>query len=193
MASVLFIDNFDSFTYNLVDEFCSLHHQVTVVRNNIPLDKAVSMALASDILVISPGPGSPQDAGICSEVIKQLNGVKPILGICLGHQLMVETFGGKVERAPVPVHGKIALIEHHQEYFFSSLPSPLAVGRYHSLIATKIPSGFEVLAQVNGLVMSVFDPQRRMAGMQFHPESILTTEGSRLLKQTIDYLLNQGQ
>ena len=197
MARLLFIDNFDSFTYNLVDEFRCLNHQVTVIRNHVDIDDAERLALEHDAVIISPGPGNPQQAGICLSLVKRLAGNKPILGICLGHQLIVESFGGKVDRAPVPVHGKASLVNHNQSGCFANLPNPFNVGRYHSLIALDVPEGFEVTATVKDseqeLVMAVHHKEKKLLGFQFHPESVLTTQGSRLLEDSINMLLNHKE
>ncbi len=190
MSKLLFIDNFDSFSYNLVDEFELLGHELTVVRNQVALDTLVELAQQSDLLVISPGPGSPQGAGNCLALLQQVVGKLPVLGICLGHQLIVEQQGGRTEKAPLPVHGKSALITHTGQYCFKGFNSPFSVGRYHSLVAQNVPESFEVLATVDSLVMSVYDRAKKLLGFQFHPESILTIEGSRLLANSVELLLN---
>jgi anthranilate synthase component 2 len=190
MANVLFIDNFDSFTYNLVDEFKSLDHQVTVVRNTIATDVLVELSQQHDLVVISPGPGDPQQAGNCLSFLTQVKGRVPVLGICLGHQLLIEQAGGRIGLAPLPVHGKTAALQHKQSHCFADLPNPLTVGRYHSLVALSVPDDFEVLATVDDLVMAIYQPKQRLLGFQFHPESILTTQGNQLLEQSIQLLMN---
>ena len=191
MARVLFIDNFDSFTYNLVDEFECLGHQINVVRNSVELDTLQTLAEQHDLLVISPGPGSPSDAGNCANLLNRIAGIIPVLGICLGHQLIVEVFGGKVGKAEEPCHGKSSMLTHHQEFCFENFDSPIQVGRYHSLTALQVPEGFKVLATSDDLVMSVYDPVRQLLGFQFHPESLLTTSGTQLLANSIHLLLDK--
>ncbi len=193
MSKILFIDNFDSFSYNLVDEFESLGHELLVVRNQVELDTLIALAEQSDLLVISPGPGSPKNAGNCLALLDRVVGKLPVLGICLGHQLIIEQQGGRVEKAPLPVHGKSAQIQHNETHCFEGLANPFNVGRYHSLVAHEIPPSLEVLATVDSLVMSVFDQQKKLLGFQFHPESILTIEGSRLLANSIELLLQSIQ
>lgn len=190
MSKILFIDNFDSFSYNLVDEFELLGHELTVVRNHVELNTLTELALQSDLLVISPGPGSPQTAGNCLSLLARVIGKLPVLGICLGHQLIVEQQGGRTEKAPLPVHGKSAQIEHTGQHCFKGLSNPFNVGRYHSLVSQNVPSTFDILATVDSLVMSVFEPHKKLLGFQFHPESILTIEGSQLLANSIELLLN---
>ena len=191
MAQILMVDNFDSFTYNLVDEFCCLDHQVTVIRNQVPLETAIELAEQSDLVVVSPGPGTPSESGICHPLLASLRGKIPFLGICLGHQLIIEQAGGTIARAEQPVHGKASLMTHDATHCFQGLDNPLRVGRYHSLLATDVPDDFLVLAQTNQEVMSVYHPGDRLLGFQFHPESILTTQGSRLLKQAVAELLSE--
>ncbi len=191
MAKVLFIDNFDSFTYNLVDEFECLGHEVTVVRNHVAVKTLIELAEQHQLVVISPGPGNPQQAGNCLMFLKQLKCRVPVLGICLGHQLIIEFSGGYVGRAPKPMHGKSSLLEHNGEMCFAGLPSPLQIGRYHSLTALELPPGFKVLAKADEQVMAVIDSTRQLLGFQFHPESLLTTQGSRLLANSIEQLLNR--
>lgn len=190
MAKVLFIDNFDSFTYNLVDELEVLGHQVTVVRNQVPVNTLMDLSEQHQLVVISPGPGNPQQAGNCLAFLHKLNGRLPVLGICLGHQLLIEFAGGQVGRAPKPMHGKSSLLEHKGELCFSGLSSPIQVGRYHSLTALQLPQGFQMLAEADGQVMAVYEPKKKLLGFQFHPESLLTTQGSRLLGNSIEQLLN---
>jgi anthranilate synthase component 2 len=190
MAKVLFIDNFDSFTYNLVDEIELLGHEVTVVRNTVATEILVELSRQHQLVVISPGPGNPQQAGNCMRFLQRLENRIPILGICLGHQLIIEHAGGSVGRADKPMHGKASFINHNGSFCFSDLPNPMQVGRYHSLTALNLPSGFEVLAKTEQQIMAVFDPVRKMLGFQFHPESLLTTYGSRLLANSIEQLLN---
>ncbi|QYJ80038.1 aminodeoxychorismate/anthranilate synthase component II [Shewanella acanthi] len=185
------LDNFDSFTYNLVDQFRSLGYEVVIYRNDVDAtfiaDKMLSETQAA-ALVLSPGPGAPHEAGCMMELIAKLAGKVPMLGICLGHQAMVEYYGGKVERAPSVVHGKASPTDHDSTGIFSGLPSPLPVARYHSLVATKVPDCLQVIATTEGMPMAVLHGEHRAVGFQFHPESILTTLGSQLLTQTLAFI-----
>ncbi|WP_176467655.1 aminodeoxychorismate/anthranilate synthase component II [Vibrio metoecus] len=192
MANILFIDNFDSFTYNLVDQFRSLGHVVTIYRNNIPAD-AIEQALQqldNPVVVLSPGPGSPSEAGCMPELLQRLKGKVPVIGICLGHQAIVEAYGGVVAGAGEIIHGKVSMMEHQNHAIYRGLPSPLAIARYHSLVATQVPATLTVTAEVNGLVMSVVNEADKVCGFQFHPESIMTTHGATLLANAIDWALS---
>ncbi|MBO2607338.1 aminodeoxychorismate/anthranilate synthase component II [Shewanella algae] len=185
------LDNFDSFTYNLVDQFRSLGFEVLVYRNDVSAQLLGERMLAEPgqaALILSPGPGAPREAGCMMELIALLAGKLPILGICLGHQALVEHYGGKVERAPQVVHGKASPVEHNCDGLFANLPSPLPVARYHSLVATKVPDCLEVIATTEGMPMAISHRCDAAVGFQFHPESILTTLGSTLLVQTLQYL-----
>ncbi|MGX9415901.1 aminodeoxychorismate/anthranilate synthase component II [Vibrio sp. WJH972] len=191
MANLLFIDNFDSFTYNLVDQFRSLGHNVTIYRNNLTVEQinAELAQLDNPVVVLSPGPGAPSEAGCMPELIQSLKGKVPMIGICLGHQAIVEAYGGVVAGAGEIIHGKISMMEHQNHEIYQNLPSPLAIARYHSLVATDIPDALTVTAEVNGLVMSVVQEQDKVCGFQFHPESIMTTYGATLLSNAIDWSL----
>ncbi|HFC9430517.1 anthranilate synthase component II [Vibrio cholerae] len=192
MANILFIDNFDSFTYNLVDQFRSLGHLVTIYRNNLSAD-AIEQALQqldNPVVVLSPGPGAPSEAGCMPELLQRLKGKVPMIGICLGHQAIVEAYGGVVAGAGEIIHGKVSMMEHQNHAIYRGLPSPLAIARYHSLVATQVPSALTVTAEVNGLVMSVVNETDKVCGFQFHPESIMTTHGATLLANAIDWALS---
>ncbi len=188
---VLFIDNFDSFVYNLVEEFYCMGAEVEVVRNDISHAELRPFIDRNALLVLSPGPGTPQDAGICVSLVERYRGVVPIIGICLGHQAIIHAYGGKIARAATPVHGKVSGLSHNKDYFFAGLANPLAIGRYHSLVATAIPAPLKSIATSEGLSMCVIDAAAGVVGFQFHPESILTPQGSRLLKQTSHYLITR--
>jgi len=192
MANIVFIDNFDSFTYNLVDQFRSLGHKVTIYRNHIAADtiQAAVEALENPVIVLSPGPGAPSEAGVMPEVLQRLKGKVPMIGICLGHQAIVEAYGGTVSGAGEIVHGKISMMQHQQHPLYQGLPSPLAIARYHSLVATHVSEQLTVTAEVDGLVMSVVNEQDKICGFQFHPESIMTTQGATLLENAIDWALS---
>lgn len=185
------LDNFDSFTYNLVDQFRRLDCEVVIYRNDIDADYLADKLLSETeptALVLSPGPGAPAEAGCLMALLKKVSGKLPILGICLGHQALVEHYGGKVGRAPYVVHGKACNIEYTDNPLFDNLPSPLPVARYHSLVATEVPDCLEVIASTESLPMAIIHKREPSVGFQFHPESILTTVGSKLLIQTLDYL-----
>lgn len=191
MADILLLDNIDSFTYNLVDQLRSSGHRVVIYRNQIPaeviIDKLAEME--NPVLMLSPGPGTPSEAGCMPELLNKLRGKLPIIGICLGHQAIVEAYGGHVGQAGEILHGKASLVKHDGEGMFSGLPSPLPVARYHSLVGSQIPAGLTVNASFNGMVMAVRHDEERVCGFQFHPESILTTQGARLLEQTLEWAL----
>ena len=180
---LLLIDNYDSFTYNLVQAFLVLGAQVLVERNDaITVEQA--LALAPSHLCISPGPGTPYDAGVSMAMIRAFAGRVPVLGVCLGHQSIVEVFGGKVVRAQRLMHGKTSLVKHDGRTLFHGLPQLCEVGRYHSLIAAPehMPAELEVSATTpEGEIMGARHRTLRVEGVQFHPESILTPEGPQLL------------
>ncbi len=180
---LLLIDNYDSFTYNLVQAFLVLGAEVSVYRNDA-LTPAAALALAPTHLCISPGPGTPYDAGVSMDMIRAFAGRIPVLGVCLGHQSIVEVFGGKVVRAGRLMHGKTSLVHHDGASLFAGLPEPCEVGRYHSLIAApeRLPAVLAVSARTaEDEIMGVRHRTLAVEGVQFHPESILTPEGPKLL------------
>jgi anthranilate synthase/aminodeoxychorismate synthase-like glutamine amidotransferase len=180
--NVLLIDNLDSFTFNLVESLKRLGTRVRVLRNSVPAADALAQAeRAGAAIMLSPGPGGPRDAGCCLDLIALAKGRVPVVGICLGHQAIAEEAGATVARAPAPVHGKATTIDHDGEGPFAGLPSPLRVARYHSLAVRDLPDRFTVHATAEGTVMAFSDRQARQAGLQFHPESILTTHGDAML------------
>ena len=181
---LLLIDNYDSFTYNLVQAFLVLGADVRVHRND-EITASEAAALAPSHLCISPGPGTPYDAGVSMEMIRAFAGRIPVLGVCLGHQSIVEVFGGKVVRAQRLMHGKTSSITHDGRTLFAGLPEPCEVGRYHSLIAApeRMPRELEVSAlTAEGEIMAARHRTLVVEGVQFHPESILTPDGPRLLQ-----------
>jgi anthranilate synthase/aminodeoxychorismate synthase-like glutamine amidotransferase len=179
---VLMIDNLDSFTFNLVEAMERLGLEVRVMRNSISAGAAMEQAEATGAhLVVSPGPGRPEDAGCSLELIALARGRVPLLGVCLGHQAMVLEAGGEVVRAPAPVHGKTSLVEHDGQGPFAGVEGPVQIGRYHSLCTRRIPARFTVHAQVDGMAMAISDSGALQTGLQFHPESILTPVGNKLL------------
>lgn len=195
MANILFIDNVDSFTYNLVDQLRNSKHCVTVYRNSIPADVIIEKLsqMQNPILMLSPGPGTPSEAGCMPELLERLKGKLPIIGICLGHQAIVESYGGSIVPAGDILHGKASLIEHDEQAMFKGLPNPLPVARYHSLKGENIPNTLTINALCNNIVMAVRNDHDQVCGFQFHPESILTTQGVKLLEQTIEWALNPPQ
>jgi anthranilate synthase component 2 len=182
---LLVIDNFDSFTYNLVQYLGELGARPVVYRNDA-IDVAGIEALRPDRLVISPGPGRPEDAGISLDVIRAVAGRIPILGVCLGHQAIGAAFGGRIVRAPRPVHGKTSLVEHDGKGLFAGLRGPVTVGRYHSLVVSEEgwPAALDVTARSadDKVVMGLRHREWPVHGVQFHPESVLTEEGRHLLR-----------
>jgi anthranilate synthase/aminodeoxychorismate synthase-like glutamine amidotransferase len=184
---VTMIDNFDSFTFNLVDYLRRLSCDVRVYRNNVPVD--IVAASNPELLVLSPGPSTPRNAGNLMAYIDQLHPHVPILGVCLGHQALIEAFGGTLRVLPRPYHGKQSLIEHGGTGIYRDLPSPLPVGRYHSLVGDTIPDVLEVTSTWEGIAMGIRHRRLPLEGVQFHPESILTMEdnhGLRLLANVLE-------
>ena len=187
--NILLIDNRDSFTFNLVECFRLMGKQVKVVRNDIAADDALQMAVDSRaMIVLSPGPGEPQDAGCMVELIGKAKGRVPTFGVCLGHQAMVLEAGGDVTRASETVHGKSWVMRHDGRGAFASVPNPLRVGRYHSLCTKQIPDRFTVHAWIDDMAMAISDREAKQYAVQFHPESVLTPRGDTLLKAIIDDL-----
>lgn len=188
---ILLIDNYDSFTYNLVQAFAALGADVSVYRND-EIDVAAALQLDVTHLVISPGPGRPDEAGVSLAMIEAFAGKVPILGVCLGHQSIVQQFGGKIVRAGRLMHGKTSLVSHDNRSIFAGLSQPFQAGRYHSLMAENesLPDVFEISAQTDtGEIMGVRHRQLPIEGVQFHPESVLTPEGERLLQNFLEMTL----
>jgi len=180
---VLVIDNYDSFTYNLVQYLGELGEQVVVYRNN-----EITLAQITDLhpvaAVLSPGPGTPADAGICKDLLLELGPTLPMLGVCLGHQCLGEAYGGEVRRAAKVMHGKVSRVLHREQSVFRGLPSPFVATRYHSLVVERdsLPADLEVTAWTeDGTVMGLRHREHPLAGVQFHPEAILTEHGHQLL------------
>lgn len=214
--SIIMLDNLDSFTYNLVDEFKCLGYEPTIYRNTLSaefildkIEQAQAHNPAGVIVVLSPGPGDPSHAGCLMELIKAIAGKYPILGICLGHQALIQHYGGVIGRAPQIVHGKSSNVIHNQDGSFKNISMPLPVARYHSLIATTMPESLEMIAYFNSdespksepehyrtdiknnkqfLPMAIQHAKDAVLGFQFHPESVLTTYGSTLLAQSLAHL-----
>jgi para-aminobenzoate synthetase component II len=180
---ILLIDNYDSFTYNLAQFLGQLGQKLEVRRNDqITIDEIADRK--PQRIVISPGPGEPQNAGICIDVIRQFTGKIPILGVCLGHQAIGYAFGGNVVRAPTLMHGKTSRIHHDSKTIFRELPQDFVATRYHSLIVEKkgFPSELEISAETDGLIMGLRHRRLLLEGVQFHPESVLTEVGMQMLR-----------
>ena len=189
---ILFIDNYDSFTYNLVDLLGKQEPDLKVVRNDKTSLEAIERMHPAGI-VISPGPGRPEDAGLSCEVIKSFAEKIPILGICLGHQSIGHVYGGKVIRAGYPVHGKTSDVKHTDHYIFNDVSNPTQATRYHSLIIERetVPDCLEIIAETDdGIIMGVQHKTYSLTGLQFHPESILTTEGTKMLSNWLNIVRN---
>ena len=180
---ILLIDNYDSFTYNLAQFLGQLGEKLEVRRNDQITIEQIA-AQKPQRIVISPGPGEPQNAGICIDVIREFAGKIPILGVCLGHQAIGYAFGGKVVRAPALMHGKTSRIHHDTKTIFRKLPQDFVATRYHSLIVQKkgLPRELEISAETDGLIMGLRHRKLLLEGVQFHPESVLTEVGMQLLR-----------
>ena len=183
MTRILVIDNFDSFVYNLVQYLGELGAEPVVIRNN-EMSVHDVVALQPDGVLLSPGPGRPEDAGILCDAIREFAGRVPVFGVCLGHQAIGQVFGGNVVRAPELLHGKTSPIHHSNEGVFAGLPNPMPATRYHSLIIERetLPETLNVTAQTeSGMIMGVRHRELDIEGVQFHPESILTTSGHDMI------------
>ena len=186
--SVLLVDNYDSFTYNLYQYLGELGAEVRVVRND-ELSAEAALALSPERIVISPGPGTPDQAGITLDLIRRATGRIPVLGVCLGHQALGQAFGGEVRRAPKLMHGKTSQIHHDGRSVFACLPDPFTATRYHSLVVERdsVPESLEISAWTDdGIVMGLRHREYPLEGVQFHPESILTTVGKDLLRNFLE-------
>ncbi len=193
---ILLIDNYDSFTFNLVHYLGEIGAETTVVRNDV-LTVAQALDMKPEAIVLSPGPCTPAEAGICVDLVKACEETDlPLLGVCLGHQSIGAAFGGRIVRAPVLMHGKTSDIFHEREGLFATLPSPFAATRYHSLIIEEesLPHRLAVTARTSdGLIMGVQHRTREIHGVQFHPESIATQYGHELLRNFLDRVKRKGQ
>ncbi|WP_297298209.1 aminodeoxychorismate/anthranilate synthase component II [uncultured Methylovirgula sp.] len=187
MPSVTLIDNYDSFTFNLVHYLGELGAEVKVHRNDT-VSVAEVIAAKPDAIVLSPGPCTPHEAGICLDLVKAASADIPIFGVCLGHQAIGEVFGGNVVRAPVPVHGKMSEISHKAETIFRGINGPFRATRYHSLVVKRetLPDVLKITAETDGLVMALSHRSRPVHGVQFHPESIESEHGHRILANFLE-------
>lgn len=187
IRNVLMIDNHDSFTFNIVEALERLGVSVRTVRNEISAADALQQAVASEAMIlISPGPGRPEDAGCCVELIGRAKGKVPLFGVCLGQQAIVLEAGGEVVRATQAVHGKSSLLEHDGEGPFAGLPNPVKIGRYHSLATPNPPARFRVHGTIDGMAMAISDTEAKQVGVQFHPESVLSPTGQRMLANVLN-------
>ena len=189
--NVLMVDNHDSFTFNIVEAIERLGARVRTVRSEIAAADAFDQARRDKaIILISPGPGRPEDAGCTLELIALAKGKVPLFGVCLGHQAIVLEAGGEVVRAPDAVHGKTSLLRHDGTGVFAGLPNPIKIGRYHSLCTPNPPARFRVHAAIDGMAMAISDAEAKQVGVQFHPESVLTPIGQRILVNVLEALGN---
>jgi anthranilate synthase component 2 len=185
---VVVVDNHDSFTFNLVEEFARLGCRVEVWRNTVEAAGLLARALQpprAALLVLSPGPGRPEAAGCCVPLVRLAAGRVPLLGVCLGHQAIVEAFAGEVAAAEEIVHGRASLVSHDGDRLFEGVPSPFSAARYHSLAASSIPAELEVIARSGPTPMAARHRRHPILGVQFHPESILTPQGGRMVRNVL--------
>jgi len=188
-VKILVLDNYDSFVFNVARYFEELGRRTTVARND-RITLAEVEALAPEAIVVSPGPCAPKDAGLSSELVRSLSGQVPILGVCLGHQVIGEVFGGRITRALKPMHGRASKVTHSAGRIFEGLPDPTTVGRYHSLIVEETPEMLEALIvdarSAEGEIMALSHRHHPTYGVQFHPESVLTENGARIFENFLD-------
>ncbi|MEY4899612.1 MAG: hypothetical protein RL741_611 [Actinomycetota bacterium] len=183
MTRILVIDNYDSFVFNIVQYLAQLGAKVDVKRND---EVSVEQAREYDGVLLSPGPGTPADAGICNDIVRELGGIIPIFGVCLGHQVIAEVFGATVSQAPELLHGKTSQVFHHNQGVLANLPSPFIATRYHSLAVEResVPEVLEITSETDtGVVMSLLHRELDIEGVQFHPESVLTQGGHKMLAE----------
>lgn len=188
--TLILLDNYDSFTYNLLHYLGELGKQTEVIRNDAISVEGL-LAKKPEGIVISPGPGTPDESGICLELVKQASGMVPLFGVCLGQQAIGQAFGGKVVRAPMPMHGKISPVKHTGKGVFKGIPSPFNATRYHSLVVERasLPDCLEITAETeDGLIMGLSHRQLNVHGVQFHPESIASEHGHTLLRNFLGML-----
>jgi len=191
---VLFVDNFDSFTYNLVDDFCKRNCEAKVYRADTALDElaAIAAEFRPDLLVISPGPGTPDTAGVSLSAVDYFKDTLPIFGVCLGHQIICQHFGGRIGHAPEPMHGKPSRVTHNRKGIFEGVENPLQAGRYHSLCVLELPECMELTAEFEGVIMAAQHKELAVYGVQFHPESILTPAGGKIIENILRIATEKG-
>jgi para-aminobenzoate synthetase component 2 len=192
---ILVIDNYDSFTYNLVQYLGELGWESAAYRNDAITLKQIESMKPSHI-IISPGPCTPLEAGVSNDVIRYFKGKIPVLGVCLGHQCIGYVYGGTIKRAMLPMHGKESLVYHDGATIFKGLPSPITAGRYHSLVidSETVPATLEVSAKTeDGIIMGVRNRRDKVEGVQFHPESIMTPEGHKILSNFLKMSVSKGR
>ena len=189
---VLFIDNFDSFTYNLVDDFCKRDCQARVYRADTELEELKKLAAEfdPDLLVISPGPGNPDSAGVTLSAIDYFKDKLPIFGVCLGCQAIAQYFGASIDHAPKPMHGKPSRVIHNEKGVFTGIENPLQAGRYHSLCIKDMPDCLETTAEFEGVLMGLQHKDLPIHAVQFHPESILTPAGGKIIENVLKIAVN---
>lgn len=191
---IVLLDNFDSFSYNLVDELRQLGYPLVIYRNNVDAQQLLEKMRdyrGRQLLCLSPGPGHPAESGNLLDLIQAARGEFPMLGICLGFQALIHACGGDIDRCHETVHGKKATIETNEHQIFNGLSNPFTVARYHSLCGYRLPDSIAVIAKTGAIPMAAEFPGYQAIGFQFHPESILTSHGSQLLQQTVAYLFQQ--
>jgi anthranilate synthase/aminodeoxychorismate synthase-like glutamine amidotransferase len=187
--TLLLIDNFDSFSFNLYQMMGAIYPRIEVVRNNGTTVAEIRAAGFAGI-ILSPGPGTPDESGICMDIVRELGGTLPLLGVCLGHQAICQVEGARIVRAELPVHGKASEVEHDGRGLFEGLPAPFTAGRYHSLVVepSSLPDCLEVSARIGQQIMAVRHRSQPTFGVQFHPESILTPHGDLLLRNFLSMI-----
>jgi anthranilate synthase component 2 len=193
---ILLIDNYDSFTYNLYQYIGAVDTDIKVVRNDEVTIEDIELMKDVDCIILSPGPGIPEDAGICIDVIKHFTGQLPILGICLGHQAIASAFGGNVARAQTVKHGKTSMVDHNNDPIFKDITNPFQVMRYHSLIVEEegLPDTLEILSKSidDGAIMAIKHRNYDVYGLEYHPESIYTPDGQTLIKNFLDIVAKKA-
>ena len=192
MTRILVVDNYDSFVFNLVQYLAQLGAEVTVKRND---EVTPDQALDFDGILLSPGPGTPQDAGVCMDIVRECGGKVPIFGVCLGHQAIAAAFGATVDRAPELVHGKVSLVHHREVGVMAGLPEPFTATRYHSLAVEResLPDSLEVTGTTeSGVVMAIQHKTLAICGVQFHPESVLTEHGYQIIGNWLQICGDKG-
>lgn len=186
---IILIDHFDSFTFNLVDLFKKKNFTVTILRADTSFESVCAYLNNPDyqaVLVLSPGPGNPKEASLAIKLVQHYYSALPILGVCLGHQIIAYALEGSIDQHTYPLHGKAVYIEHNHRDLFKNIPTPLQVGRYHSLFVKNVPSKLSITATYNNMIMGISHKEYPVYGLQFHPESILTPQGSKIIDNFLE-------